>query len=85
MCSACSKLNVAKAIKSQKFINQILSENPLEVPWFSLMSKRRFLRPQNRSKMSKSVCVIAVSNEYIFKILGQFVGIRNLFDLYWKH
>jgi len=46
---------------------------------FPLMPKQAFLHPQNRSKMSKIVGVIAVSNEYTSKIIGQDGGICPLF------
>ena len=36
-------------------------------------------------KASKIVGVIAVSNEYTSKIIGQDVSICLLFGLYWKH
>ena len=37
-----------------------------------------FLRPENRSKTSKNVSVIAASNEYSFKIQVKDVSIRPL-------
>ena len=40
-----------------------------------------FIRPKNRPKTSKIVGVIAVSNEYTSKILGQNVSIRPIFGL----
>lgn len=46
---------------------------------FPLTSKRTLLRPQNMFKVSKIVCAIAVSNEYMSKILGNYVSIRPLF------
>lgn len=46
---------------------------------FPLTSKRTLLRPQYMFKVSKIVCAIAVSNEYMSKILGNYVSICPLF------
>lgn len=46
---------------------------------FPLTSKRTLLHPQNMFKVSKIVCAIAVSNEYMSKILGNYVSICPLF------
>ena len=48
---------------------------------FLLTPKQTFLHPQNRSKASKSMGVITISNVYTSKILGQDVSIRRLFGL----
>src|SRR6218665_1074233 len=51
-------------------------------PGFPLTPKRTFIGPKNRSKTSKIVCVIAVSNEYKSNLIqGQDKSIRPLFGL----
>jgi len=46
---------------------------------FPLTPKQTFLRPKNASKTSKIVDIIANSNKYTSKILGQNASIRPLF------
>src|SRR6218665_147813 len=46
----------------------------------SVSPKRTFLRPYNRSKTSKIVGVIAISNEHTSKILGQDLSVRPFLD-----
>jgi len=47
----------------------------------SINAEKDILHPQNRSKPSKFVGVIAVSNEYTSKIQGQYVSTSPLLGL----
>jgi len=46
----------------------------------SVNAQMDVLHPLNRYKTSKIIAVIAISNEYISKLLGQDVSIRPLFE-----